>query len=174
MGCGASSVVNNESVGKNDHQQQQQQQQQHQQQQRSESSSSSSSSHCSGQGRGMFGELVNEAASVLEEGGWRVKMSGEQSLAIELEVHTRLTLLQKNDNLCEQDECILCLENYLPGDQLRVLGCSHAFHASCIDDWLHRSRSCPICCQSIIRAKVLRPCPSFTFHDPQECTDSDS
>ncbi|CEH12386.1 Predicted E3 ubiquitin ligase [Ceraceosorus bombacis] len=44
------------------------------------------------------------------------------------------------------DECAICLDNFVDGDQVRVLPCGHIFHRSEIDDWLVRIRKvCPIC-----------------------------
>ena len=53
-------------------------------------------------------------------------------------------------------DCAICLELFAPGALLRVMPCSHAFHAPCIDQWLLRSQeeernsgrripSCPMC-----------------------------
>ena len=45
-----------------------------------------------------------------------------------------------------QDQgCCICLENYEEGDSLRVLNCKHHFHKQCLDTWLLRNNSCPLC-----------------------------
>lgn len=41
--------------------------------------------------------------------------------------------------------CAVCLEDYELGDRLRVLPCGHRFHAACIDTWLSRRPTCPVC-----------------------------
>lgn len=45
--------------------------------------------------------------------------------------------------------CVVCIAEYEDGDTLRRLPCSHFFHSRCADRWLHRSKKCPLCMQSI-------------------------
>lgn len=61
--------------------------------------------------------------------------------------------LDERDWQDQQDCCVICLENFVDGDTLRVLPCSHLFHTGCIDHWLLGTYShfecettgCPMC-----------------------------
>lgn len=44
------------------------------------------------------------------------------------------------------DRCLICLDDYVPDDDLRILSCKHAFHQGCVDKWLQTGRNnCPAC-----------------------------
>ncbi|KAL9314138.1 hypothetical protein ACSQ67_019590 [Phaseolus vulgaris] len=43
------------------------------------------------------------------------------------------------------NECLICLEEFCVGNQVRGLPCSHNFHVECIDVWLRLNVSCPRC-----------------------------
>jgi hypothetical protein len=44
------------------------------------------------------------------------------------------------------ESCTICLDEYVAGDKLRCLPCSHVFHSRCIAKWLiERSATCPLC-----------------------------
>lgn len=46
-----------------------------------------------------------------------------------------------NDNICA-----ICVSEYQPKEMLRTIPkCGHYFHAQCIDQWLGRNASCPMC-----------------------------
>jgi len=44
-----------------------------------------------------------------------------------------------------QKSCCICMENFKDAENVRTLPCLHIFHTSCIDSWLVRSSTCPIC-----------------------------
>lgn len=45
----------------------------------------------------------------------------------------------------DQTSCVICICDFEPRQTLRVLPCSHEFHAKCVDKWLRSNRTCPIC-----------------------------
>lgn len=44
-----------------------------------------------------------------------------------------------------QDTCSICLDGYEKNNRVRVLGCNHVYHSSCIEAWLRRRPTCPMC-----------------------------
>jgi GTP cyclohydrolase I len=45
------------------------------------------------------------------------------------------------DNICS-----ICHENYVIGNEIRILSsCHHVYHKLCIDEWFKRNVICPIC-----------------------------
>ena len=49
----------------------------------------------------------------------------------------------------EDSQCVICLNDYVNDDDLRVAPCNHHFHAACIDRWLKINKKCPLCMQCI-------------------------
>ncbi|ESN92658.1 hypothetical protein HELRODRAFT_153602, partial [Helobdella robusta] len=48
------------------------------------------------------------------------------------------------------ESCAVCLEEYIPGQEVRILPCRHEFHKSCVDGWLINRRTCPLCLSNIL------------------------
>lgn len=42
-------------------------------------------------------------------------------------------------------QCQICFSDYSEGEQLRMLPCFHDYHVQCIDRWLKKNVTCPIC-----------------------------
>ena len=47
----------------------------------------------------------------------------------------------------ENTECVICMMEYKPNDVTITLPCDnrHFFHAACIENWLKKNNSCPMC-----------------------------
>jgi len=44
------------------------------------------------------------------------------------------------------DRCLICLSDYEPEEEIRILSCRHGFHKDCVDQWLETGRNnCPAC-----------------------------
>jgi len=44
----------------------------------------------------------------------------------------------------KKTQCCICLSDFEVGEEVRRLTCFHPFHRQCIDEWLVRSKICPI------------------------------
>ena len=54
--------------------------------------------------------------------------------------------------------CSICLSEYRDGETLRVMPeCRHGFHVACLDAWLSRSASCPVCRSSPVLTPNATP-----------------
>lgn len=51
-----------------------------------------------------------------------------------------------NENLePDQEDCPVCLEHFLPGEEIIHLPCFHKFHIGCLTQWLIICGECPYC-----------------------------
>ncbi|KGN46203.1 RING-H2 finger protein ATL5 [Cucumis sativus] len=61
----------------------------------------------------------------------------------------------------EDAQCSICLGEYEEKEVLRIMPkCGHSFHLTCIDVWLRKQSTCPVCrlpLQDSFRTKPARP-----------------
>ncbi|XXG49122.1 hypothetical protein AAC387_Pa02g3389 [Persea americana] len=43
------------------------------------------------------------------------------------------------------ETCCVCMECFVAGEEVTLIPCKHAYHWSCIMEWLARSNACPLC-----------------------------
>eukprot|EP00747_Dinoflagellata_sp_TGD_P163917 gnl/TRDRNA2_/TRDRNA2_183136_c0_seq1.p1 gnl/TRDRNA2_/TRDRNA2_183136_c0~~gnl/TRDRNA2_/TRDRNA2_183136_c0_seq1.p1 ORF type:complete len:327 (+),score=28.56 gnl/TRDRNA2_/TRDRNA2_183136_c0_seq1:86-1066(+) len=71
-----------------------------------------------------------------------------------------LPCIRHTSSLFSEDDmsCAVCLSQFSEGDSLRRLPCQHYFHRKCIDQWLRRSKRCPLCmgCIDAVKIKIDR------------------
>lgn len=67
------------------------------------------------------------------------------------------TVLRPDDFAGSAEHCAVCLSEFSPGQQARLLpNCRHSFHVECIDGWLIAHTTCPLCrTQAAPKAAVL-------------------
>ena len=65
----------------------------------------------------------------------------------------RFSKLSAEEDLLESPQCIICLDDYAENERVRILKCSHHFHAKCSDQWLFLNNKCPLCQQNIVDAE---------------------
>eukprot|EP01118_Nematostelium_gracile_P001226 TRINITY_DN1127_c0_g1_i2.p1 TRINITY_DN1127_c0_g1~~TRINITY_DN1127_c0_g1_i2.p1 ORF type:complete len:323 (-),score=65.36 TRINITY_DN1127_c0_g1_i2:105-950(-) len=44
-----------------------------------------------------------------------------------------------------ESQCVICLDDFEEGNELKKLLCNHHYHATCIDQWLVTNGRCPLC-----------------------------
>lgn len=57
----------------------------------------------------------------------------------------------KESFLIRETQCSVCLADYQPEERLqRIPPCGHTFHIDCIDHWLSKNTTCPLCRVSLL------------------------
>ena len=64
------------------------------------------------------------------------------------------TELHTIDSESEREEtCSICRGDYSDNNIVRIINvCDHKFHSSCLDNWLSRNRTCPLCRAGVVEA----------------------
>ncbi|CAN8318457.1 unnamed protein product [Cochlearia groenlandica] len=58
----------------------------------------------------------------------------------------RTFTIRRRKITAENPYCAICLQNAAEGEKMRrITACGHCFHADCIDPWLEKRSTCPVC-----------------------------
>ncbi|KAJ4936184.1 hypothetical protein NE237_014296 [Protea cynaroides] len=89
------------------------------------------------------GEIsFEEVTSIFETGGTK-GLSGD---SVEKIPKIKITRMNNEDESGERVSCSVCHQDFQLGETVRSLPhCHHMFHLPCIDEWLVRHGSCPLC-----------------------------
>ena len=63
----------------------------------------------------------------------------------EEEKEERLFIDIKILNNFENNECVICLDNMIKGENVIIIKCGHKYHTKCLNEWFLRKKICPIC-----------------------------
>ncbi|XP_022156138.1 putative RING-H2 finger protein ATL69 [Momordica charantia] len=68
----------------------------------------------------------------------------------------------------EDAQCSICLGDYEEKEVLRIMPkCGHSFHLSCIDEWLRKQSTCPVCRLPLQESFVTKPVRPVTVSRDQ-------
>ncbi|KAL2337379.1 hypothetical protein Fmac_011825 [Flemingia macrophylla] len=75
----------------------------------------------------------------------------------------------------ESTQCVICLAEYKEKELLRIIPkCGHTFHLSCIDMWLRKQSTCPVCRLSLKNANETKHVRHVRFTIRQSLEESHS
>lgn len=86
-----------------------------------------------------------------------IDTSPQVELGLKKEIREMLPVLVYKESFSVSDtQCPVCLGDYQPEDRLQQLpACGHTYHMKCIDSWLSKHITCPLCRLSLLpSAKV--------------------
>ncbi|KAJ1633740.1 hypothetical protein T492DRAFT_978431 [Pavlovales sp. CCMP2436] len=95
-------------------------------------------------------QLDYEQLTRLGENVGHVSRGASQESVEELPVRTHAQCAAPHSNVILGAECAICRMPFEPDDELRVMRCRHAEHKECLDQWLLRSKQCPLCQQEVV------------------------
>ncbi|KAJ7951067.1 RING-H2 finger protein [Quillaja saponaria] len=75
----------------------------------------------------------------------------------------------------EEAQCVICLAEYQEKEVLRIMPkCGHNFHLSCIDVWLRKQSTCPVCRLPVQNSLHRTHMRAVTFRMDQSFDDSET
>ena len=61
---------------------------------------------------------------------------------------TEYNYIIKNNG--ETEKCVICLEDFVENEKIKILLCLHKFHSQCINQWLGLKNFCPLCKTKVV------------------------
>lgn len=70
-----------------------------------------------------------------------------------------INIVEKNE---EEKQCTICLESFVPKDQVLMTPCDHMFHNKCLVPWVKRHGNCPVCRYKLFERKEIVQAPNYS------------
>ncbi|MCO5567936.1 hypothetical protein L7F22_021632 [Adiantum nelumboides] len=121
----------------------------------------------------MLGEMQNFAKERLTDVTFKQMKLPSWEYGLRKSFRQRLPIVPFDEKFLsssQDTQCTVCLGDYQDGEKIQKLpACNHSFHVQCIDEWLTKNVTCPIC-----RTSVLSEDGSVGFVDERPCEDGQS
>ncbi|XP_028550361.1 E3 ubiquitin-protein ligase ZNRF4 isoform X1 [Dendrobium catenatum] len=69
-----------------------------------------------------------------------------------------------NDEKNEDKKCTICLEPFVPKEQVLVTPCNHIFHDRCLTPWVKSHGQCPVCRFKLCERKEIIQTPNYNYN----------
>ncbi|XP_011497514.1 PREDICTED: E3 ubiquitin-protein ligase RNF181-like [Ceratosolen solmsi marchali] len=90
--------------------------------------------------------LLQMARFLMDSGMWELLGDHEKlPPPASKEVVRNLEETEYTDNSGRREQCPVCIKDFEKGIIIKSLPCKHFFHKECIEPWLHKTNSCPLC-----------------------------
>ena len=63
--------------------------------------------------------------------------------------------VRENKRSNNNNNCVVCLTEFQIGDIISALPCCHVFHTDCIQNWLKKELSCPVCKFEVTLSSII-------------------
>ena len=68
------------------------------------------------------------------------------------------TINFENKQDFQNEDCIICLTDYIENNKYSELYCGHRYHTKCIKKWMTYREVCPLCNTKLIKKKDQKNC----------------
>ena len=100
--------------------------------------------HCSVTLCGMWDNRERDRYSYLED--IRIRNNINERVERRRNILKEIKIKEYDESLLIHDsECCICLDKFEDGEKISTLKCNHCFHEECIDNWLQKNLTCPLC-----------------------------
>jgi len=93
--------------------------------------------------------LLNEDLNNYEANLAIAEMLGDVNKGLNEKELNKLPSFQYNGSPISENNCSICICEWEIGQQLKKLNCSHTFHEDCLNQWLKKKKSCPLCLKNV-------------------------
>lgn len=84
-----------------------------------------------------------------------------QKLKAPEKVLTLEEIIKQNEKI--ENNCLICLES-LKNEKNKTLECNHIFHTKCLEEWLIKNQTCPLC-RSNVELNIRIDIPNLLLND---------